>query len=174
VRLEGKGKNMTPFIWSDVRSWNRIKTLATYIYDRFIRIHGRPKDIAWGMAIGLFIGMTPTVGIQTYIAIFIASIMKKNKISAAAGVWITNPLSIPFFYGTTYYLGAKILGYPEKQSLILNGSFETLRAIGKHMFISLWFGGILAGLIVAIVGYFFTLLIIYSTRRKANRLLRKK
>lgn len=125
------------------------------------------------MAVGLFVGMTPTVGIQMYIAIFVASILKKSKISAAIGVWITNPITIPFFYGLTYYLGAKILGYPLKQSFLLNFSFEALRTAGKSVFISLWVGGIVAGLIAAVIGYFVTLQIIQSGKKKAEQLRKK-
>jgi uncharacterized protein (DUF2062 family) len=163
-----------PFTWNDLLSRDRIKSIAKFLYQRFIKIRGRPEDIAWGMAIGLFIGMTPTIGIQIYIAVFIASILKKSKMSAAIGVWITNPITIPFFYGLTYYLGAKILGYPLRKSLLQNFSFETLQTAGKSIFISLWIGGIIAGLAVAIIGYMITLEFIVHGREKAKRLGKKR
>jgi len=153
---------------------DRLKALSKYVYQRFIKIRGRPEDIAWGMAIGLFIGMTPTIGIQIYIAVFIASILKKSKITAAIGVWITNPITIPFFYGLTHYLGATILGYPLRKSLLQNFSFETLQTAGKSIFISLWIGGIIAGLAIAIIGYMITLKFIVHGREKAKRLRKKK
>jgi uncharacterized protein (DUF2062 family) len=39
-----------------------------------------------GFAFGIFIGMTPTMGIQMPIAVFIAALIKWSKISAAFGV----------------------------------------------------------------------------------------
>jgi uncharacterized protein (DUF2062 family) len=160
--------------WRDFLSGDRIKALTQYFYRRFVKIRGKPEDIAWGMAVGLFIGMTPTFGIQMYIAILVAAILKKSKISAAIGVWITNPITIPFFYGITYYLGAKILGYPLKQSVLVNLSFEALRAAGKSVFISLWVGGVVAGLVVGVIGYFVTLQIIQGGKREAEQLRKKR
>ena len=54
--------------------------------------------------------MTPTMGIQMPIAVFVAALFKWSKISAAFGVWITNPITSPLIYGLTYIVGAKLLG----------------------------------------------------------------
>jgi uncharacterized protein (DUF2062 family) len=79
-------------------------------YERFVKIRGQPREIALGFALGIFIGMTPTMGIQMPIAVFLAAILKWSKISAVFGVWITNPFTSPFIYGITYIVGAKLLG----------------------------------------------------------------
>ena len=57
--------------------------------------------------------MTPTMGIQMPIAIFFAAMLKWSKISAAFGVWITNPLTSPFIYGLTYIVDAKPSSLPQ-------------------------------------------------------------
>ena len=80
------------------------------VYERFIRIRGQPREIALGFALGLFIGMTPTMGIQMPIAVFFAALLKWSKISAAFGVWVTNPLTAPVIYAVTYFVGASVLG----------------------------------------------------------------
>jgi len=75
------------------------------LYERFIMIRGEPREVA----LGIFVGMTPTVGVQTPIAIFIAALFKWGKLSAAIGVWISNPLTVPIIYSVTYITGAKLL-----------------------------------------------------------------
>jgi uncharacterized protein (DUF2062 family) len=163
-----------PFTWKDLLSKDGAISFARYMYQRFIQLRGSPEDIAWGMAIGLFMGLTPTVGIQTYMAIFVASLLKRSKISAAIGVWITNPVTIPFFYGLTYYIGAKMLGHPLQHSPVMNFSLEAFRAAGKSVFISLWVGGVLLGLVAAIIGYFLSLHMVLSGKKKAEELRKRR
>ena len=65
-------------------------------YYRFLRIRGAPEQIALGMALGVFIGMTPFLGFHTVIAVMLAAVFKWSKIAAGVGVFITNPSSISF------------------------------------------------------------------------------
>jgi uncharacterized protein (DUF2062 family) len=100
--------------------------------------------------------MTPTLGVQTAIAIFAASIFKWNKISAALGVWITNPFTAPFVYGLTYSVGRKVLGITQSPALPAEFSLEAFRALmGKTPGIlgALTVGAVVVGLPVAVVGY---------------------
>ena len=78
------------------------RNLLSRAYERFVRIRGRPREIALGFALCIFIGMLPTMGIQMPIAVFFAALLKWSKISPAFGVWITNPFTSPFIYGLTY------------------------------------------------------------------------
>lgn len=61
--------------------------------------------------------MTPSIGLQIPIAVFVASVLKGNKISASIGVWITNPITSPFIYSVTYMLGKKVLGIAQSPQL---------------------------------------------------------
>jgi len=90
-------KYFLPFTWNDLLSRDSIKSIATYLNQRFIKIRGRPEDIACGTAIGLFIGMTPTIGIQMYIAIFIAPISKKARYPLRSVYGSPIPSPFPFF-----------------------------------------------------------------------------
>ena len=64
-----------------------------YLYLRFIRLRGTAEEVARGMALGVFIGLTPTMGIQMPLAFFFAMLLKENKIAAVIGVWISNPMT---------------------------------------------------------------------------------
>jgi uncharacterized protein (TIGR03546 family) len=137
----------------------RKKTLRTYvqkIYTRFLKIRGRPRQIALGLALGLFIGLTPTLGIQTAIVLFAAFVLKWNKISAALGVWITNPLTAPFIYGLTYVVGKKVLGITHTPGLSDEFSIGAFRAIinkTPDIFCALTVGAVVLGLPLAVLGY---------------------
>jgi uncharacterized protein (DUF2062 family) len=151
-----------------------IMGFVRYFYDRFIRLRGSPEDVAWGAAVGFFVAMTPTMGIQTLLAVPVAAFFRINKIAAAATVWLTNPVTAPFIYGFNYMVGAKLLGYPLKAVFFSSPSWETFWYSGRHVFLSLTVGGILTGIIVGLVGYFVTLVMVRATREKARRLRRKK
>lgn len=126
------------------------------LYQRFLKIRGRPKEIALGFALGLFIGFTPTMGIQIVVAVFIASLLKWSKITAALGVQITNPLTAPFIYGSTYYIGAAITGIQTdlkiSDLLTLDGAMTMLKS-APGIFAALFAGGAVIGLPLAVAGY---------------------
>lgn len=152
----------------------RIKSFVRYFYNRFIRLHGSPEQVAWGAAVGFFVAMTPTMGIQTLLAVPIAALFSINKVAAAATVWLTNPVTAPFIYGFNYMVGAKLLGYSLKAPFFSNPSWETLWHSSKSVFASLMVGGTLTGIVVAVAGYFLTLGMVRTAREKARRLRRKK
>ena len=129
------------------------------VYERFVKIRGEPRKIALGFALGLFIGMSPTMGFQIAIAVFFAALLKWNKISSAVGVWITNPVTAPFLYGLTYFTGAKLLGIrkaytpPEELSIT---AIEKLIQKAPEALWALIIGGIVLGLPLAVAGYYFS------------------
>lgn len=134
-----------------------ISSYVKRLYQRFLKIRGSPRQISLGFSLGLFIGFSPTMGVQIAIAVFLASVLKWSKIAAATAVQITNPFTAPFIYSVTYYLGAKIMGIekPLKADALmsLEALIETTRQ-APQIFTALTIGGILVGLPLAIAGYF--------------------
>lgn len=181
----------------------RVRTpkILRYIYYRFVRLHGKPREVAMGMAIGLVVGMTPTMGIQMLIAVALAAAFGHSKIAAGLGAWISNPLTAVPLYLTTYRVGKctlAALGYPlhgmgssqEFQNfmaqLTTSGlALSTIQTYGWAAFWheSRWFlgltflGGGLLSVPLAIGGYWLTYQSIIAYRlkirhRRANRLHR--
>jgi uncharacterized protein (DUF2062 family) len=127
------------------------------VYERFVKIRGRPREIALGFALGIFVGMTPTMGIQMPIAVFFAAIFKWSKISAASGVWITNPFTAPFVYGSTYFVGAHLLDLKTALALPAELTWSLVKEMLRNAPVilgALTVGGILVGLPLAVLGYY--------------------
>ena len=144
------------------------------LYERFVKIRGRPREIALGFSLGLFIGMTPTMGIQMPIAVFIAAIFKWSKISAAFGVWITNPFTAPFVYGLTYIVGAKLLNLKAALTLPNDFSWDLLKELISNaplILSALTVGGIIVGLPLAVAGYFLSYGAINQYQQKVKQKL---
>ena len=146
-------------------------------YTRFLKIRGNPREIALGFALGLLVGMTPFMGLHTALAVPLAALLKWNKFSAALAVWISNPLSAPVIYSITYYTGARILfiedGYKLPLTFDLDALLYTLRSAPEIIGILL-VGGIVVGLPVAALGYYFALKAIVEYRESIRRKLEEK
>ncbi|GAB4246848.1 MULTISPECIES: DUF2062 domain-containing protein [Deferrisoma] len=150
-----------------------------YLYYRCVRLHGKPREVAFGLALGLLVGFSPTMGFQMVIAVVLATLLGQNKLAAALGVWITNPLTAPVIYSLTYSVGAWILGMPLRPP---EGFWHALTDVGNlthHIFAPLWIGGFVVGIPVAALGWWITYEAVIAYRlkvkhRKANRLHRWK
>ena len=119
---------------------------------RLIRLRAEPNDIAKGFALGIFIGMTPTFGVQMVIAIFLAMLLEENKIAAAVGVWITNPLTAPFIYALEYESGRLLLGL-EYAQLPNELTFSALKSLGWEVMLPMAAGSLLYGTVSSIIAY---------------------
>lgn len=136
----------------------KIKKALHQVYDRLIKTRGTPKEIAFGFALGIFIGLTPTMGFQMAIAVFLASLLKCSKIAAAAGVWITNPVTAPIIYAITYLIGAKVMGVRNRNIVtddINTTAFHKILEKTPDFFWSLTIGGFIIGIPLAIIAYYF-------------------
>ncbi len=143
---------------NDQNSKNRLYSLLQSGYTRFLKIHGHPREIALGLALGVFVAMTPTMGFQMAIAVCLATLFKWNKMAAGLGVWVTNPVTAPIIYPVCYYIGSRIYSVPRSQTVGVEHDvkiFYTLLIKAPELFIALTIGGVIIGLPLAITGYYF-------------------
>ncbi|MBC2695776.1 MAG: DUF2062 domain-containing protein [Desulfobacteraceae bacterium] len=137
---------------------------------RFKQLNGDPHYVALGMAIGVFISVTPTIPFHTAIALALAFILRGSKAAAAIGVWFSNPVTIPLFYKGSYDLGISILG----NSAPFNTEYESileLLKLGADITIAMITGGIILGILPGIATYFITRRIFIKLRlRKKSRI----
>jgi septum formation protein len=153
--------------------------LKRFFYNRIIRpiitVHDNPEPMALGVFIGIFIGTTPTIGVQIPLAIIIAALLGANKIVAAAMTWPANYLTAVPLYWFEHYVGAKILGkatlhFDDIQSLLSQITFTNFwQVVGKDLFWPLMVGGAIVALIFAVPWYPFSLWFLRARRRRINK-----
>ncbi len=68
-----------------------------------------PSRLAMGMAVGVFIGVTPLYGLHTLLALAAAALFRLNKAATITGAWLNLPWFAPFVYGFSLKLGEAIL-----------------------------------------------------------------
>lgn len=136
------------------------------------RLEGDPHHISMGIGIGIFISFTPTIPFQTVIAVALAVLLNANKIAAAIGVWLSNPLTLPFFYLGTYKVGAILLNRPNSFSVQYQ-SIKGLLSLGWDVTFTMMAGGIILGIPLSIAAYLITkkIFIAIELKRKSKRKL---
>ena len=142
---------------------DRLKALFVWLKE----LQGDPRYIARGMAIGVFVGVTPTIPFHTVIALALAFILKGSKPAAAIGVWFANPVTIPFLYIGSFKLGILILNKP----IPFDTKFESITALmtlGLDVTIAMIVGGAILGILPAIIAYLLTYRIMIRVREKAR------
>jgi len=133
--------------------------------ERVKTLQGDPHYIAVGMAIGVFIGITPTMPFHTVIAIVLAFIFRGSKAAAALGVWFCNPVTAPFFYLGSYKAGMFILGSSAPFDIKYESILELVK-LGMDVTIAMIIGGVILGILPGIAAYFITRKIITTIRSR--------
>jgi uncharacterized protein (DUF2062 family) len=152
---------------------------ARYYYLRFIRLRGHPSVLARGVAVGTFVGITPTIPFHTILALIFAIILRGSKVTALlAAVIVSNPLT--FFL--QYYFSWKIGNWftPAEHSwdevsglldAVVNGenyrgAFTVLAEIGLDSLVILIGGGIILATPFTIAFYVLTYMFFRSINKK--------
>jgi len=130
---------------------NRIRQFIT----RLKQLEGDPHYIAMGMAIGVFVSITPTIPFHTVIAVALAFVLRGSKVAAAIGVWFSNPFTIPLFYLGSYKIGMFLLGNSSPFDVKYNSISELLK-LGFDITCAMIAGGTILGVIPGIGAYFLT------------------
>lgn len=148
-----------------------------YLYLRFIRLPATPASIARGFAIGVFWGMFTLPGVQTVSAVLTAALFRSDKLAAAAGTWLSNPLtSIPMTI-LNFEIGRRLLGRePIEFSVDHLRSIEGVSELGSDFATSYLLGCLVAGLVAAPVFYLLGLPLLEAQQRRvaARRAVRRR
>ena len=152
-----------------------------YYYLRIIRLQGDPHVLARGVAIGIFVGITPTIPFHTILTIVLAFILRSSKIAALLfTVIVSNPLTIFFQYYFSWRLGTwltfKDLSWKEIQAILDLISAHTgfreiviaLSGLGQDTLLVLLVGGTCLALPFALVGYLLAYYFFSEMQKKKN------
>ena len=152
---------------------------ARYYYLRFLRLKGDPHNLARGVAIGLFIGVTPTIPLHTVLILFISYILRGNIIAGLlASMLISNPLTFLPQYYFSWKIGKWLttteLSWNKIKEVVvfitsdasLQESISVIGQLSLEAIITLLIGGCLLAVPVGMAGYFFSLNFFRTIRRK--------
>jgi len=139
------------------------------IYDQFISLKGKPEKIALGTAVGVFIGVTPTIPFHTIIIIGLTFLFRQNFTTAFLGATaISNPLTIPFLYVSQYHLGKIVLGDGCPQVVFTDYSIWDIMFTGWNIACPLLLGGFIMALVLAVPSYFIAYQAVVIIRKKRH------
>lgn len=139
--------------------------------------------IALGVAFGLFIGLTPSVGVQTLMIVGLAAFVRRfcyfNVAAACATTYVSNPVTmVPMYYGW-YRLGAVFIpGYDADVNFDPLVTAETWPAwwsamvtLSTSVGVPMLFGALITAIPGAVLGYFasFKLITKYRQRKQERR-----
>ncbi|MBI5074697.1 MAG: DUF2062 domain-containing protein [Nitrospirae bacterium] len=84
----------------------------SHLRDKFrqiLTIRESPHRIALAFSVGVFIGMSPLIGLHTVLGLLVAWAFRLNKFVSIVGIYVTNPWTIVPIYSFGIWIGAKIL-----------------------------------------------------------------
>ena len=133
---------------------------------RFIALlvqNNTPHGIALGVAVGVCIGVTPLYGLHKVLFILAAMCIRRaNKAAILLGTNISLPPTVPFITWGGYELGRLILPMPYPPlseayfSSIGHLSFWQIFKLVRHLYLPLFVGSMVMGVILAVLLYFIT------------------
>lgn len=88
-----------------ILTWRAIKERILSV----LHVDEEPWRIAAGMAVGVFISVSPFYGFHTVMALLCAFAFRLNKVATITGAWLNLPWFAPFVYGFSLELGELIL-----------------------------------------------------------------
>jgi len=158
---------------------------ARYQWLRLLRLRGDSFVLARGVAIGVFVGLTPTIPFHTILVIFFCAVGRGNLVAGLfVSLLVSNPMTIPLQYYVSWKVGTILTGSSlswEHVKYLMDlahdtSIFEAVKLIYINSFrsmISVLFGGIVFSLPFAIISYF-SALYLYGRRqkRRMNRVIK--
>jgi uncharacterized protein (DUF2062 family) len=149
-----------------------LRRVLRYHWLKFLRLQEDPRKLAWGMAIGVFIGITPTIPFHMVAALTLAALLRLSPVIAFIGIQIGNPLTVAPIYVTAYKVGQFLLYRGKPLVFPETFSFKAWICVLWQGGLALQVGGVIIAIPPAIVAYFLTLWIAQRLqRRKAEKAL---
>jgi uncharacterized protein (DUF2062 family) len=149
-----------------------LRRALRYQWLKFLRLQEDPRKLAWGMALGVFIGVTPTIPFHLVAALSLAALFRVSPVTTIIGIQVGNPLTIAPIYLAAYKVGQFLLYRGKPLVFPQTFSFEAWLRVLWQGGVALQVGGIIIAIPPAIVAYFLTLWIVQRyQRRKAQRAL---
>ena len=157
----------------------KINRLSKYYYLKFIRLKGDPKSLATGTAIGVFVGLTPTIPLHTVALIALTVITRTSFIAAVTSSFLVcNPLTYVPIYYFSLVIGNAVTPYELSWGKIkgvldlllshpgLGQSLQALANLGMEAIVVMVVGGCILALPFTVLSYHLSLSLFVKIREK--------
>lgn len=131
-----------------------------------LSLDSHPGHIAAGLAVGVFISITPFFGLHTPMALVAAFIFRLNKVTCVTGAWVNTPITVVPVLGLSFKLGQVLLGNPPAELTVQGLKWQYLKPHAT----SLLLGSSVIGFVAAVVTYFASYYLIVRFRKKDDTL----
>lgn len=159
-----------------------LQKFRTFMVDKVLGVHDTAHRIALGVAIGMFIALTPTIGFQMALTVAVAALFRANKVVGVPFAWISNPATL-WIYIPNYLVGCWVTREPFDparlmhalgQAFSLSGTWaqrwDGLTVALAGVMVPLWVGSVVVGLVAGAISYFITLRAVRGFRRAYERI----
>ncbi|MFB2530780.1 DUF2062 domain-containing protein [Paracoccus sp. p4-l81] len=166
---------------------------GSYVLHRVRRLPDQPHRIARGVAAGVFISFTPLFGFHFLGAALLAWLLGGNIIAALLATFVGNPITFPLIAWSSTQLGRWLLGKPGALSprRIVNdfaaamdnlwanlrsaftaaeARWDGLALFFSDLFVPFLLGGVILGLIAAVIAHYLTLPLFNAYQNRRLRL----
>ena len=143
-----------------------------------VRLRRSPRAIAGGFALGAFLALTPTFGVQIPLVLILATLLNLNRPAALVTVWITNLATFAPVYTFNYWVGSFLWSGPSAREvygvlqevagrlmqvgvLEIREQLQILMALGREIFIPLLIGSIIVGLFTGVIVYVLSMFLLH-------------
>lgn len=150
--------------------------MRRYVMHNVLHADDPPHPLALGVAIGLFVTFTPTIGLQMLLVMFLAWALRANKVVGIPIVWLSNPATFVPIYLPCYKVGQMLLSSDPKDRDWWRGLHHPpagFLAKTEFYWTSIWeiitpltVGCLVVATVLSTVGYCVSYSVIYTYRMK--------
>lgn len=131
-----------------------------------LSINAHPGHLAAGLAVGVFISITPFFGLHTPMAIVAAFLFRLNKVACITGAWLNTPITMIPVTLLSFKIGEVLSGRPPTDLSVKAFEWHYLKPYAS----SLLLGSSILGFVVAVTVYFVSYCLIVRFRKKDDTL----
>jgi uncharacterized protein len=135
------------------RLWTRFWQGTRDLWARAKREHSTPREVGWSVAVGVFCGCSPFVGLHMWIALALATALRLNRLWAVVGSRVSMSVFLPWIAFSEIEIGHRLragawmaLTPDQVRAHVLDQGW---RLFGDWLLGSVFFGATLAALLGA-------------------------
>ena len=135
-----------------------------------LSLRGTPESVGFGLAVGVFVACTPTVGLHLVLAAALATLFRASRPTALLATCLSNPATFTPMYMFAYKTGVWLVPGPPASEVCRNLShifhqlgtlqfgsfldeFKVILSLGRDVLAPMMLGGCLMGLVAGAIAY---------------------